>query len=151
MASAQDLNTRADDRGLKEGKNKQAKQPMPKTSPNFIFINTDQHRADCFSFTRRREGLVTPHLDNLALLVDDALREAAQHDVRDSQGWSCEFFIPFALFRGLGFTPPANATVWRGNVCRLDYDTDPRSHWTWSPRVGDEFHNYSDLGRMRFS
>jgi hypothetical protein len=69
MASAQDLNTRADDRGLKEGKNKQAKQPMPKTSLNFIFINTDQHRADCFSFTRHREGLVTPHLDNLALLL----------------------------------------------------------------------------------
>lgn len=40
---------------------------MRKTRPNFIFINTDQHRADCFSFTRRRRGLVTPHLDNLAM------------------------------------------------------------------------------------
>lgn len=40
---------------------------MQKTRPNFIFINTDQHRADCFSFSRRRRGLVTPHLDNLAM------------------------------------------------------------------------------------
>lgn len=38
-----------------------------KDRPNFVLINTDQHRFDCFSFMRRRRGLVTPHLDNLAM------------------------------------------------------------------------------------
>ena len=38
-----------------------------RSPPNFILINTDQHRADSFSFTGKRKGLVTPHLDNLAM------------------------------------------------------------------------------------
>ena len=40
---------------------------MWSSRPNFVLINTDQHRADCFSFMQRRRGPITPHLDNLAM------------------------------------------------------------------------------------
>lgn len=80
-----------------------------------------------------------------------AVRGGEKRPLAQVQGWSAEFFVPFALFDGLGRVPPTAGTVWRGNVCRMDYDTPPRSHWTWSPEVGDEFHDFRHFGRLRFA
>ncbi|MEW9674198.1 sulfatase-like hydrolase/transferase [Ammoniphilus sp. 3BR4] len=38
-----------------------------KKRPNFVFIHTDQQRADCIGIEGRRKGLFTPNLDFLAV------------------------------------------------------------------------------------
>ncbi|HZG84034.1 sulfatase-like hydrolase/transferase [Paenibacillus sp.] len=38
-----------------------------KHKPNFVFIHTDQQRADCLGIEGRRKGLYTPNLDFLAV------------------------------------------------------------------------------------
>jgi hypothetical protein len=74
-------------------------------------------------------------------------RKASRADVR---GWTTEFYIPFCLLKGMGNVPPSRGAQWRGNLCRLDYDTLPRSHWTWSPGTGDEFHRFQGFGTFVF-
>jgi hypothetical protein len=66
------------------------------------------------------------------------------------QGWSAEFFVPYALFRGLKNQPPKSATRWRANFYRMDYDGDPKgTQWDWS-RVGASFHEYQKFGVLVF-
>lgn len=66
------------------------------------------------------------------------------------EGWTAEFFIPFALLKGLGNVPPASGTRWRGNIYRIDYDEKPASHWEWTPMDGPSFHNFRQFGVMVF-
>jgi len=65
-------------------------------------------------------------------------------------GWSAEFFVPFALLRGLGNVPPARGTLWRANVYRIDYDDGAPRSWAWDPRASETFHEYWNFGTLRF-
>jgi hypothetical protein len=65
------------------------------------------------------------------------------------QGWSAEFFIPFALFKGINNSPPRTGTRWRANFYRMDYDDGRKTQWDWAP-VGPSFHEYRNFGILRF-
>lgn len=65
-------------------------------------------------------------------------------------GWSAEFFLPFALFTGLGNTPPRSGNRWRANIYRIDYDETPASQWAWCPDTGGQFHDFGHFGTFRF-
>lgn len=67
------------------------------------------------------------------------------------EGWSGEFFIPFALFQGLGNERAAPGSTWRANVYRIDYDDGEASHWAWNPETGANFHNFHHFGLFRFA
>lgn len=64
--------------------------------------------------------------------------------------WTCEFFIPFTLLKGLGNVPPAAETTWRANVYRIDYDLGRDCKWAWCPDTGGEFHNIDGFGTFTF-
>jgi hypothetical protein len=64
-------------------------------------------------------------------------------------GWSAEFFVPFALFRGLQNAPPESGTRWRGNFYRMDHDGGKTTQWDWV-RVGPSFHEYWNFGTLVF-
>lgn len=66
-----------------------------------------------------------------------------------AHGWSAEFFIPFALLRGLRSMPPAPGTRWRGNFYRIDHDDGKTTQWDWAP-VGPSFHEYEKYGVLIF-
>lgn len=66
------------------------------------------------------------------------------------EGWTTEFYIPFALLTGLKNVPPTSGMQWRMNICRIDYDGEEPIHWTWSRGVGNQFHNYQSFGIFRF-
>ena len=66
------------------------------------------------------------------------------------EAWTAEFFIPFALFQGLGGTPPVPGTKWRANLYRIDYDAGPASHWAWCPDTGANFHSFRQFGTLVF-
>ena len=65
------------------------------------------------------------------------------------KGWSAEFFIPFALLRGLQNVPPARGTRWRANFYRMDHDGGKTTQWDWAP-VGPSFHEYEKYGVLLF-
>lgn len=65
-------------------------------------------------------------------------------------GWSAEFFIPFALLRGLRNTPPQPGTRWRANFCRIDHDTGAPALFAWAP-VGKSFHEIERFGTIEFA
>ena len=67
-------------------------------------------------------------------------------------GWTAEYFIPFALFRGLPGSPPKSGDAWRVNVYRIDYDLGPKeaTQWAWNPDTGGNFHDFRRFGRMIF-
>ena len=65
-------------------------------------------------------------------------------------GWSAEFFIPFALLRGLGNVPPAPGSAWRANLYRIDYDTGKAAQWAWCPDTGTNFHGFRQFGTLVF-
>ena len=65
-------------------------------------------------------------------------------------GWSAEFFVPFALFKGIAVTPPEPGSSWRANVYRIDYDQQPTSQWAWEPATGGNFHDYRNFGTITF-
>ena len=64
-------------------------------------------------------------------------------------GWSAEFFIPFALFKGLKGVPPERGSRWRGNFFRVDYDDGKMTQWDWAP-LGPSFHDYRNFGVLIF-
>ena len=66
------------------------------------------------------------------------------------QGWRTEFFLPFALFSGLGNVPPLPGTAWRANIYRIDYDSGQAAQWAWCPDTGSNFHNYWQFGEFEF-
>ncbi|CAM4173984.1 hypothetical protein EWU23_07730 [Cytophagaceae bacterium 50C-KIRBA] len=63
--------------------------------------------------------------------------------------WSAELFIPFALLTPLENVPAKPGMVWKGNFCRLDYDTGKMAKWSWSPLAGT-FHDYKKYGVFLF-
>jgi hypothetical protein len=65
-------------------------------------------------------------------------------------GWMAEFFIPFALLRGLGNTPPKSGVTWRGNFYRIDHDSGTPALFAWATGVGESFHNIQQFGTLRF-
>jgi len=65
-------------------------------------------------------------------------------------GWSAEFFIPFALLKGLGNVPPRPGTTWRANMYRIDYDGPQPAHWAWSPLTVVNFHRFHEFGTIVF-
>jgi len=64
-------------------------------------------------------------------------------------GWTAEFFIPFALLKGVCPTPKAGDR-WRANFYRIDYDELPCSQWAWDARTKSNFHDYQNFGSMVF-
>jgi hypothetical protein len=72
--------------------------------------------------------------------------------VRPAAGanWIAEFFIPFALFKGLCKFPPAPGTVWRANFCRIDHDTGSPQLYSWSAGIGKTFHDLPTFRQIRF-
>lgn len=64
-------------------------------------------------------------------------------------GWSAEFFIPFALLKGMT-DGPKMGDLWRGNVYRIDYDEPLVSQWAWCPDTGGDFHDFQRFGTIEF-
>ena len=67
------------------------------------------------------------------------------------EGWTAEFFVPFALFMGMGNIPPTRGSRWRANLYRIDHDQAPFSQWAWCPDTGPTFHRYSAFGTFLFA
>jgi len=65
-------------------------------------------------------------------------------------GWTAEFFIPFALLKGLGNVPPGPGTRWRANVYRIDYDGEEPVQWALCEDSGTNFHNFRGFGTIEF-
>ena len=65
------------------------------------------------------------------------------------EGWTAEFFIPFALMQGLRNTPPVSGTKWRANMYRIDYDHTP-TYWVWSRLERAAFHLIDQFGTIVF-
>jgi len=66
------------------------------------------------------------------------------------EGWMAEFFIPFALLRGLGNTPPTPGVRWRANLYRIDYDGGSAVQWAWCGKTGVNFHDFRNFGTIVF-
>ena len=64
-------------------------------------------------------------------------------------GWIVEALIPYALFEGVCL-PPVSGTVWRANLCRIDYDAPGPTRWAWASKCGVEFHNYNHYEPLCF-
>ena len=65
------------------------------------------------------------------------------------KGWSAEFFVPFALLRGLQNVPPTRGMRWRANFYRMDHDGGKTTQWDWAP-VGPSFHEFEKYGVILF-
>ncbi len=65
------------------------------------------------------------------------------------EGWSAEFFIPYALFKGVTSLPPRPGTRWRANFYRVDHDDGKMTQWDWAP-VGPSFHEFRNYGVVVF-
>lgn len=64
-------------------------------------------------------------------------------------GWTGEFFIPYALLKPLQNVPPKKGMQWRINIYRIDYDEVSPSEWAWKP-VQTNFHDYERFGVVVF-
>ncbi|RXK48927.1 carbohydrate-binding family 9-like protein [Aquirufa rosea] len=71
------------------------------------------------------------------------------HNVGTPGSWSAEIFIPFTLLTPLENVPAKPGMTWKGNFCRLDYDTGKMAKWSWSPLPGT-FHDYKKYGVFLF-
>lgn len=78
-----------------------------------------------------------------------AVRGGVKESGAKIDGWTAEFFIPYALLKPLGKIPPKPGTTWRGNIYRIDYDTGKSEAWTWQPVEGT-FHDIDKFGTFRF-
>ncbi|HEY8665789.1 MAG TPA: carbohydrate-binding family 9-like protein [Tepidisphaeraceae bacterium] len=79
-----------------------------------------------------------------------AVRGGPRKSMAKIEGWSTEFFIPFALLKGLNNMPPAPGMRWRANMYRIDYDHGG-THWAWCPDTGANFHNIAGFGTIIFA
>jgi len=66
------------------------------------------------------------------------------------KGWTAEFFIPFALFRGMGNAKPTPGMKWRANIYRIDYDGQETTYWAWSKLARPIFHSFREFGTFVF-
>ncbi len=65
------------------------------------------------------------------------------------EGWTAEFFIPYALLTPLSNVPPQPGTTWRANLYRIDYDREQPVWWSWRPIVNN-FHDHELFGTFKF-
>lgn len=79
-----------------------------------------------------------------------SVRGGPKESMAKVEGWAAEFFFPFALFKGLGNTPPGPGTRWRANVYRIDYDGEEPVQWAWCADSGTNFHNFRGFGTIEF-
>jgi len=79
-----------------------------------------------------------------------SVRGGPREPMAGCEAWMAEFFIPFALLRGLGNTPPKAGTRWRGNLYRIDYDAGKAAQWAWCEASGTNFHNFHHFGTLVF-
>ena len=80
-----------------------------------------------------------------------AMRGGAKKPGAKIEGWTAEFFIPFALLQGLGNTPPQRGATWRANICRIDYDDAGQpTNWAWAKDTGTNFHDFRKFGMIEF-
>jgi len=78
-----------------------------------------------------------------------AVRGGVKESGAKIEGWTAEFFIPYALLKPLGRIPPQPGATWRGNIYRLDYDTGKSEAWAWQPVEGT-FHDIAKFGTFVF-
>lgn len=79
-----------------------------------------------------------------------SVRGGPKAPMAEVEGWTAEFFFPFALLRGLGNMPPGPGTGWRANVFRIDYDAEEPAQWALCPESGTNFHNFRGFGTFEF-
>ncbi len=79
-----------------------------------------------------------------------SVRGGARAPYAQVEGWTAEFFIPYALLKGFTNIPPQPGMKWRGNLYRIDYDDGSPSHSAWDHRTGHEFHDYEKFGTLIF-
>ena len=63
--------------------------------------------------------------------------------------WTAEFFIPFKLLRPLSSIPPKKGSIWRANMCRIDYQEEKSVLWSWG-RIENSFHEHEKFGFFFF-
>lgn len=64
--------------------------------------------------------------------------------------WTTELFFPFELLKDLPNSPPVPGTVWNANFARIDYDTDNKIRWSWTPTIDYTFHELEKFRKVRF-
>jgi len=80
-----------------------------------------------------------------------SVRGGKKQSMAGVEGWTVEFFIPFALLTGLPNTPPQPGSYWRADIFRIDYDVKDSVHqWAWETRTGPNFHDYKNFGKIIF-
>jgi len=80
-----------------------------------------------------------------------SVRGGKKESMAEVEGWTAEFFIPFALLFGLPNNPPKPGSYWRANIFRIDYDfKEVVYQWAWDVRTGTSFHNYLKYGKIIF-
>lgn len=67
------------------------------------------------------------------------------------EGWTVEFFIPFALLAGLPGSLPLPGGTWKGNIYRIDYDQPQAAHYALEPATGCHFHALNAFGTFLFA
>jgi hypothetical protein len=82
--------------------------------------------------------------------IKTTVRGGKKASMAKVDGWTVEFFLPFKILEGLTNTPPKSGTVWRGNVCRIDYETGDKTHWSWAEETGIWFHDFWKFGTFKF-
>ncbi|MEJ7589530.1 MAG: carbohydrate-binding family 9-like protein [Ferruginibacter sp.] len=65
------------------------------------------------------------------------------------EGWTAEFFIPFALLKPMINKSPVKGTRWRANFYRIDYDKQ-QATWQWQLVRKTNFHDYNRFGTIVF-
>jgi hypothetical protein len=79
-----------------------------------------------------------------------SVRGGEKKPMAQIEEWTAEFFIPFALMKGLISDIPKPGCRWRANMFRLDYDDGERSHWAWCPDTHTNFHDFRHFGTFVF-
>ena len=84
----------------------------------------------------------------------DSTRQVVKkvHIQKGKQGmesWTAECFFPYELLQPLQLVPPVKGTCWKGNFCRLDYDSGKMIKWSWSP-VKVSFHEFRVYQTLQF-
>lgn len=64
--------------------------------------------------------------------------------------WNAMVYLPFALFEGTAAECPAEKTVWRGNIFRIDTDDGEVSKYALRTVCGIEFHNFEEFEEIIF-
>ena len=64
--------------------------------------------------------------------------------------WSAEIFFPYEMFALLPGVPPKSGSQWKGNFCRIDYDSGKMIQWSWSKKIVKDFHEVQHFGTIIF-